>query len=323
MIGWRADPQAVTVTANVALDVTYELPVLQLGATNRVSRVHRRAGGKGLNVARVLQTIGMRVAASGAVGGAMGQLVRHDLAGSGIADELISVGAETRLTVAIVEQQDGGTTLLNEPGLELTPVDRDQLTARVRALLDHQPAPKVLVLSGSLAPGTPSDLYAELVDEARHRDVPVVVDTSGAALAEAVSAGPDLVTPTLEELAGVLDLPEIAWENAGKAAQSLLEQGVKSVVVTNGAAGALAIRQDRSMLARPPRVEVGNPTGAGDALAAALASALAHGADVLDALPAAVALAASAVNRPYAGEVDQQLARSLPWLPLVPASPGQ
>lgn len=311
------DPTALTVTGNVALDITYNLRGLRIGNTNRVAAVHRRAGGKGLNAARVLHALGVWTIATGVVGGATGQAVRADLSGTGVVDAIIGGSTETRSTVTVVDEETGTVTLLNEPGPALTTSETTTLVEHVAALLGktqlHKTRVSVLVLCGSLAPGTPDVLYQQLVTVARDRGVPVVLDSSGPALARALPALPDLITPTLRELADLVGSPDLAWSDAEAAARTALGAGARSVVVTHGAEGALAVSASSTRLARPDHVTSGNPTGAGDALTAALAAGLAHGIAVTDSLPFAVSVAAAAVRSPYAGDVDPAVSALVPW----------
>ena len=92
----------VTVTLNAALDVTYRLDRLRPGGTNRVASVTERAGGKGVNVARVLSARGRQVRVAGLAGGASGEMLRADLDRAALPHLLTPVGGSTRRTVAVI-----------------------------------------------------------------------------------------------------------------------------------------------------------------------------------------------------------------------------
>src|SRR4051794_6911701 len=173
-----------TVTLNLALDVTYEVDGLQVGGSHRVERIRRRAGGKGVNVARVAATLGHQVLVLGFVGGVTGELVAEELFDAGLTALLTPIAGETRRTVAIVNGVDGDATIFNESGPSVT-------SDEWRAFLDRMPWGRmgVLACSGSLPPGLPSDAYAELAVRARHHDVLSVIDTGGDALTAAGPAG--------------------------------------------------------------------------------------------------------------------------------------
>ncbi|OLR89432.1 1-phosphofructokinase family hexose kinase [Actinokineospora bangkokensis] len=279
----------LTVTGNPALDVSYRVAELRPGQTHRVRTVHERAGGKGLNVSRVLHERGVPTLALGPVGGILGDSLRADLAEAGVPHELLPVAAPTRMTIAVLDD-DAGATLFTEPGGPLSEVDWGRLLAVVDRHLDEA---SVLVCSGSLPPGAPVDGYAQLVERARRVGVPAVVDTSGPALLAAAAAGADVVKPNLDELREAVGSDDPA---------ALAEVGAGAVVVSLGVDGVRAHTPEGAFTARPPHRVPGNPTGAGDAAVAALAHT--HGLPWAERLRAAVAWSAAAVAAPLAGSLD-------------------
>jgi len=270
----------VTITPNLALDVTYELPELRPGRTNRVHAVHARAGGKGVNVARVLRSLGHDVLVLGLVGGPTGEAVRADLDAAGLPHDLAPCAEETRRTVTVVAGDEA--TLLGEPGPVVTAEEWAALEARI-------PDADVLVVSGSLPPGVDAGAIARLAA----RDVPVIVDTSGEALRRAAPHA-WVVKPNAEELAAVTGTDDpVAGARMLRA---------RTAVVSLGADGLLAVTADEVYRVPSPQVVAGNPTGAGDAVVAALAAGA--GSPWPELLGEAAALAAATVLAPVAGSYD-------------------
>lgn len=287
----------LTVTANPALDVTYRLDRLVPNHSHRARSVHQRAGGKGVNVARVLLRLGCETRAAVTVGGATGGLVRADLGAAGMPHDLVEIAGESRRTVALVPDEDGQATLINEPG---APISREEW-ARLRELVDRLSASaSVVVFAGSLPPAAPDDGYAQLVGLVAARGVPTVLDTSGVALREGVVAGPSVVKPNAAELA---ELAPTSGPAEGAAALRAL--GARDVVVSLGSAGLLAVTDGGRWRARASEAVSGNPTGAGDAVVAALAVGLRDGSRWADRLREAAAVSASAVVAPVAGDIDE------------------
>ncbi|MEV5151473.1 1-phosphofructokinase family hexose kinase [Streptomyces werraensis] len=287
----------LTVTLNAALDVTYGVDSLRPRTSHRVGAVHRRAGGKGDNVARVLAGRGRAVTVTGLVGGPTGARVREDLRTvPGLRDELVPVAGESRRTVTVVSGDDGDATVFNEQGPHVSSAEWRAFTGRFTELVREA---SVVALCGSLPPGLPSDAYGQLVGSALETGVPTLLDTSGAPLLDALDAGPDVVKPNAAELAAAT-----GCEDAGAGAERLRALGARSVVVSSGPGGLLAVTPDGSRRAVPPERLVGNPTGVGDACVAALAAGLDDGADWGAVLREAVALSAAAVACPVAGDVD-------------------
>ncbi|MFD5325800.1 1-phosphofructokinase family hexose kinase [Streptomyces sp. NPDC127092] len=187
----------LTVTLNAALDITHHVDRLRPHAAHRVHGVAARAGGKGVNVSRVLHALGHPTLVTGLAGGGTGAAVRRELHRAGIPEELVPVVGETRRTVAVVDASTGDTTTLLEPGPVVLPEEWSLFREAFGALLARA---TVVVLSGSLPPGLPDDAYAVLVRAARARGVPALLDTSGPPLLAALPAGPTLVKPNADEL---------------------------------------------------------------------------------------------------------------------------
>lgn len=305
----------VTVTPNPAWDVTYHLERVVWDGANRPSTVAGRAGGKGVNVARVLRGLGVPVTAVAPLGGPVGERIRADLATADIALAAVAVAEETRCTTTVVESAGGGATSFNEPGRAMTPREWAALVVAVRELL-HGAC--VLVLSGSLPCGVPDTGYAELVTLARIGGVPVLLDTSGPALLAGVAAGPDVVKPNADELCeatGRAEPVRAAAELARMLAHARVGDDIGAVVASLGPDGLLAGTAAGWWTARPPAPVHGNPTGAGDAAVAGLARGMADASGWPERLRDAVALSAAAVAAPFAGDVD--LAAYTRWRPRV------
>ncbi|WP_328594948.1 1-phosphofructokinase family hexose kinase [Actinomadura macrotermitis] len=281
-------------TPNPALDVTYRLPALRPHAANRVAHVAAQAGGKGVNVSRVLHALGRPTLAVLPLGGETGRAVRRDLEEAGVPHEAVSIEGETRRTVAVVDDVD--TTMLNEAGPHVEEQEWAALRARVLQLL---PAARVLVVSGSLPPGVPAQAGAGLVELAHARGVPVILDADGPALVAGLAVRPTAVKPNAAELAAATGIDDPA-----AAAAALLEAGAQAVVASLGPDGLLVRTPEGCWRARPPGGVAGNPTGAGDAVVAALATGLAERAPWPLIAADATALSAAAVLAPRAGAFD-------------------
>ncbi|MCP2336927.1 1-phosphofructokinase family hexose kinase [Actinomadura rupiterrae] len=184
----------LTVTLNAALDVTYEVGALEQGGSHRVRTVRERAGGKGINVARVAGALGCEVVATGLLGGVVGDLIRDDLDAAGLAHDFLPISGPSRRTLTIVETETGEATVLNEAGPQVRPEEWRAFLDHFRALAESA---SVVVLSGSLPPGLPADAYAELVRLAPGK---VVLDADGGALTRGVAGRPDVIKPNAEEL---------------------------------------------------------------------------------------------------------------------------
>jgi 1-phosphofructokinase len=288
----------VTLTPNPSLDRTIEIPRLERGAVIRAEAVRVDAGGKGVNVTRALVANGHRAAAVAPVGGYEGDQFGALLAELSIELVGVPVAAPLRVNVSVIEP-DGITTKLNAPGPELSSAEATALVeATLGALDDTAHAAedtRWLAACGSLPPGLSDDFYADLVKSARDRGARVAVDTSGPAFTAALRSGPDVVKPNDEELEEVTGRSLATFGDIVGAAHELREQGVGSVVVSLGAAGAILVDAEGEHHADTPPVRARSTVGAGDAL---LAGFLSAGGAGPDALRHAVAWGAAAAALP-------------------------
>ena len=306
----------ITVTPNPAIDVTLTVGVMNPGHTHRVPPGARRAGGKGINVARVLGDMGTDAVAIAPVGTLDRAWFADDL--GTVRSELVDVPGNVRQSTAVVEPHQ--TTVFNETGSDRGPQVWDDLVAAVSRLL---PGATCLVVSGSLPPGCPPALYGQLVSLGRAQGIPVIADGTGEALRSAAEAGASVLKPNASEL-----IETTGETDAIRGARVLQALGADLVLVSLGEDGMLAIERDPSqpvLQAKLGRVLSGNPTGAGDAAVAGVASLLARSdseapvspASTLDGpvdvrvpfdvralLVRATAWSAAAVLEPLAGTVD-------------------
>jgi 1-phosphofructokinase family hexose kinase len=302
----------LTVTPNPALDLTWRVDRLTEGGTHRADAGVARAGGKGLNVARVAHAEGAEVLAVTTAGGRVGEEFTAELRASGVPHVLVPVAADTRRSIAVVDETLGDTTIINERGVN--PTD-EEWAAVLAEVVERLPSASVLVVSGSVPPGAPEPLIPMLIAVGRDAGVPVIVDTSGPALLRAADAGATVLKPNAAELAeatGIADPVE--------GARSLIARGTELVLLSLGADGMLAVTASDLVHARLDEPLAGNPTGAGDAGVAACAVLYADGVrDPEPILRRATAWSAAAVLTPLAGdisprwtELEQQLRISRP-----------
>ena len=288
------------VCLNPALDITHHVAAVDWAGVNRPSAVYTRPGGKGLNVARTLHALGADVLVLGLAGGLTGAAVEAALASLGVPASWTRTGAETRRTFTVVDQATGGAALFSEPGPPVSDGEFADFGVRYKEVLDGCAA---VVLSGSLPPGVPAGAYAGLIGLAAAAGVPVVLDADGAALRLGAAAGPAIVKPNLAELAASTGRPlDGAGPAVAAAARELRAVGAQAVVASLGAAGLHAVTGEGGWWAGPPGAVAGNPTGAGDAVAAALAHGLVLGRPWPEQLRHAVALGTASALAPVAGE---------------------
>jgi tagatose 6-phosphate kinase len=184
----------VTVTLNAALHLDYAAGEVDAEGIRPVSRPGYRAGGRGVTAAKVLRAFGHDVLAAGLVGGTTGELIREDLAKSGVPTAFTLIRGESRRIFGFAgpEGWDPAEQVVRfgEPSPYITTEELGRFAADYRRLLAGAAA---VVLCGSLPDGLPPDTYGSLVIYAAEAGVPVILDAGGEELKHAIGHGPDLV----------------------------------------------------------------------------------------------------------------------------------
>ena len=287
--------RVVVVTPNPAIDVTYRVTQQIVGDTHRVLQTAKSPGGKGVNVARALDSLGIEAVSVLPIGGASGQWMLASLRELGLLVASSPIAGETRTTVTVAD--DGAhPTVFSEPGPNVSPPEWELFASELRRQLVGA---AMLILSGSLPHDSSATLVADWVAEAHRAGIPVLVDATGDALLAGARAGAEILKPNLREL-----LDTTGATTAERGIRVLLDLGARLVVVSRGVGGIIASDSERDYSVGAITGVSGNPTGAGDAATAGLAAALIEGRTIGEALRWAAALGAAAVLRPVAGEVD-------------------
>lgn len=271
----------LTITLNPCVDRLIHIDRLLPNDTNRILRIEEDAGGKGVNVARVLHRLGTRVTATGLLGGAPGSYVEHVLEREGVATSFVPVGQDTRTNFAIQTADGSPPTTLNAKGPHVTDAEMAVLLSRLEALMHGT---EFVVLGGSRPPGLPPDINGHLMDIARRQDTRVVLDADGEALESGVERRPFMVKPNEYEVERLTGRAVDTLEEAASAAMHLHSRGVAVAIVSMGALGAAAAAEGCTCVAIPPQITAVSTIGSGDSMVAGVLSILCAGGGLEDAL---------------------------------------
>lgn len=307
----------IVVSPNLCFDRTLWVVAFEAGTVSRPHRVEITAGGKGVNVARTVNDLGATCTLLALVADHGGEELLRLLAEENIDVEAVAVDGSVRSATIVIEDSQRAT-VLNEPGPVVDTAHLQSLLAALADALDgvdQKGGHDLVVCSGSLPPGLPDDTYAQITRLAHEHGATCVVDGARSALAEALTAGPDLVCPNLDEAEGlttgaVLESSHPAQElddvrdRAIAAAHGLLARGAVRAVVTASSHGAAYADESGDRWIPAPSVRVANPIGAGDSFVGGVAAALAEGTPWPDAVQRGVVVASAAVEHARAGRVD-------------------
>ena len=272
----------LTVTLNPSVDRLIYIRQLVPHDTNRILRIEEDAGGKGVNVARVLKRLGVPVTATGFLGGRAGRYVLHELSKvDGVECRFVWVKGSTRTNLAIQEEDGSPPTALNERGPQISPEELGKLLKVVDELSQNA---RFVALGGSLPSGVPTDIYATLADIAARHGAKVVLDADGEPLVQGLKASPFLIKPNENETERLLGRAIDTVEDAARAAQELHTGGVPVVIVSIGEKGAALACAEGCWTAVPPRVRTVSTIGSGDSMIAGVLSVLMRNGTMDDAL---------------------------------------
>ena len=270
-----------TVTLNPALDKCVFVDCLCPNDTNRIYKVEVDAGGKGVNVSRVLKELGSETLTLGFIGGHTGRYIEHVLKSDGIRTDFTAIHTDTRTNIAIQEACGSPPTSLNEPGPFVTAVELDELTAHVHEIACKS---KLMIFGGSLPSGVSSDIYQTLIESVKETDVKTILDSDGEPMRLGMQSSPFLIKPNRDEVKRLVGVDIQSLDDAKKALNLLAEFGVQVIVISMGARGAVTASSDGIWHAIPPNVKVVSTIGSGDSMVAGMSHIFETDGSVEDAL---------------------------------------
>lgn len=304
-----------TVTLNPCLDQHITVDGLVMDGTNRWSKLHRYAGGKGIDVSRAIHEMSGRTTAYGFIGGPIGRTVEILLDEDGVPFSFTPIQNETRTNFIITDTKTYRQTRIDAPGPSISKKDLERFIRKMRQIY---PRPDLMVISGSVPPGVPANFYYTSVMEARNFGVRAIVDSEGQWLEEAIKAKPYLIKPNVREAEGVLKIKLPTEEAIVEGALKLVEEGIEVVVISRGKDGIIAATKRKVFKGIAPLVKVRSAVGAGDCTVAGLALKLAGNEPLIEACRLAVAMGTAAVLTPgtelcHRADVEELLPKVRVW----------
>ena len=294
----------ITVTLNAAIDKSLSVPNFRLGRRHRTVDQTTMPGGKGVNVARTLKTLGQPVIATGFAGGPTGTRIVEQLTAESILNDFVRIREESRTNTAVYDPTSGEQTEINERGPAVSESEvelfRDKLLYLARGAA-------IVVFAGSLPRGLEPDIYATLVRELKRMGVTTVVDSEGDPMRHAVRAEPHVISPNVLEAEELVGHEFNDEDDRVMAVTEMVQLGAAEAIMTlpDGCVASLLIDGDRALhrVWIEPREAVA-AVGAGDAFLAGYVAARYTGDRPEECLRRAVACGAESTGRLGAGLVD-------------------
>lgn len=282
----------VTVTLNPAVDRTIYVDDLNKGEVNKAISSTVDPGGKGINVSKVVKSLGQDTLALGFLGGETGDFIKKALLEQGISEAFTTVEKTTRMNIKIVGSTTGETTDINEPGGQISESEFENFIINFKKTVKKD---DIVVLSGSVPKVLPVDVYKELACMANEASCRVILDVSGEYLREGIKAKPYMIKPNIHELEELINKSLEDEKAVIDVARNIIEGGVTLVCVSMGSKGALLIGKDFIMYSAPVRVDVKSTVGAGDSLVGGMVTGMNEGQAIEDAFKLGIAASVGAV----------------------------
>lgn len=264
----------LTVTMNPSIDMSYPIDHLKIDDVNRVKDVSKTAGGKGLNVSRVINLMGKDITATGIIGGFFGQFIEKKLDQEQIKHSFTHIDQETRNSIALLHDNGNQTEVL-ESGPIISKEDNKRFLNDYTNLLKKS---DLVTMSGSLPRGLGDDYYSKMIDLAKENNVKVILDSSGESLKASLlnNNKPYLIKPNQNEIGQLLgeQFEKSNYDSLPYYLNSSIFDGVEWIVVSLGADGAIAKHNKKFYRVKVPTIKVVNPVGSGDSTLAGLAVAI-------------------------------------------------
>ena len=250
-----------TVTLNPSIDYIVRLDQVQVGSVNRMDSDDKFAGGKGINVSRVLKRLDIPNTATGFIGGFTGKFITDTLADEEIETRFVQVAEDTRINVKIKADQE---TEINGTGPNVEPAQLEEL----KAILSSLTAEDTVVFAGSSAKNLGNVIYKDLIALTRKTGAQVVCDFEGQTLIDSLDYQPLLVKPNNHELGAIFGIKLESLDEIEKYARELLAKGAQNVIISMAGDGALLVTSEGAYFAKPIKGTVKNSVGAGDSMVA-------------------------------------------------------
>ena len=249
-----------TLTLNPALDYDIYMDSFQEGDLNLSKEVNIRAGGKGINVSKLLANLGIKSKALGYTAGFTGDFIKKNLYDEGIESDFVELDGITRINVKI--NNNSKETEIAGLSPKITKEAEEKLIEKISKLQKDD----ILILSGSIPGSIERNIYKKLA-EMLPEGTKIVLDTRGNLLKENLN-GNFLIKPNIAELEEMFETRLSTTADIIKKCAYFLERNVKNVIVSMGGKGALLVNKEGAYLAEAPKGELINSVGAGDSMVA-------------------------------------------------------
>jgi len=285
----------LTITFSPAIDKSTSVPLLIPEKKLKCSAPVYEPGGGGINVARAIKRLNGHATAIYFAGGCTGNVFTKLLNKEDIDIIPIKTSGATRENLVVKEMETNQQFRFGMPSVRLTA----KACQKCLSALENIPDITYIVVSGSVSPGVPADIFLKIAKIAKSKNAKLIVDTSGEALSQAIAAGVYLIKPNLKELAALAGKEMLSIDQVKEAAKEIIHKfKCEAIVVSLAAQGAILITKSSCYRITPPDVNVQSTVGAGDSMLAGIVYSLQNNKDLVESARFGVACGTAATMNP-------------------------
>ena len=277
----------LTVTLNPLLERRIVYNTIKIGTVNRDGKIDVQAGGKGINVSRQLNNLGIDNLALTFAGGTSGREFKDVLHKEGIKSVLIHTESKTREALIFINESGPSITSCFGMNSDVTQKEADEFKVKLGKMIPNY---EIIILSGSSPCRETDSIFPAAIEFAIKHDKIIICDTYGDHLLDCFNAGPTIIHNNIDEIEKSLNIKLQDEEEINNFLDSLYAKNIKQAYLTDGAKPFFASNFDFRFRIIPPSVNAIDSTGSGDAFTAGIAYGWNNDLVFEDALTTAVAL---------------------------------
>ncbi|MBZ2174552.1 1-phosphofructokinase family hexose kinase [Schnuerera sp. xch1] len=288
------------ISLNPSIDRWYNVKDFEKGQIFKTEDFKYTPGGKGINVAKVINEFNEQVMVTGFLGGRSGEYIEEKLDSISVNHRFVHINDETRGCIRILSD-DGSQTEILEGGPSISTDEVIKFYELYRELIKDV---DIVCASGSVPTGLPDEIYRDLIVMAKEQNKKFFLDTSGEALKLGIEALPFFIKPNKDELEYYLGCSVESDAEIIGAGKYLSEDGIEIVIISLGRDGSIVFHDGYMYRIRVPKVDTVNSVGAGDSMTGGFIASLLRDYEFEFALRVAAACGTANVMESEPGKVD-------------------
>jgi tagatose 6-phosphate kinase len=258
----------LTVTLNPLLERRISFQDIKTGRVNRNGQICLKSGGKGINVSRQLNNLGIENLAFTFIGGLSGRQLKDTLHSEKIKSVFVQTACDTREALIFIDQTAQTVTSCFGTNSDITPKEAGEFKLKLEKMIPNY---EMIILSGSSPCKETDSIFPSAIEWGNKHDKIIVCDTYGSHLDDCFNSAPTIIHNNVDEIEKSLGINLNTKDDKRNFLNSLYHKNIKQAYITDGCNPFFASNFDYHFIVPPPSVKSIDPTGSGDAFTAGIA----------------------------------------------------